>query len=83
MNGNIKDYTRGVNDFLHFAEVMNLNAQMDMRKAQDPVMTGMAPQIHAASTPTANGAVLGAATPMANANAIGAGDFKSIGGRKI
>lgn len=29
----IRDYVPGQNDFLHFAEVMNRNAEIDMRKA--------------------------------------------------
>lgn len=42
----IRDYTPGVNDFLHFAEVMNKNAAIDMRKntPSSPAIAGASPR---------------------------------------
>jgi hypothetical protein len=60
MSKNIKDYTPGLNDFLHFAEVMNKNAQMDMKKSPAATAGGVssAPlaQGMAGKTPTMSGA---------------------------
>lgn len=38
----IRDYTPGKNDFLHFARVMNRNAEMDLAKSRGQMMSPMA-----------------------------------------
>lgn len=94
MSKNIKDYTPGVNDFLHFAEVMNLNAQMDMKKSpammaggESPSPTaslpGQMPMGMAGRTPTMSGAAMGAsvaqvATPS---SVVGKDAYTKMGGK--
>jgi hypothetical protein len=51
----IRDYTPGVNDFLHFAEVMNKNAAIDLQgnRTQGAVMPAVQQTPEALSGPAA------------------------------
>lgn len=53
MKKNVRDYKPGLNDFLHFAEVMNLNAELDMKQAQGT--KNALPEANVAATADGNG----------------------------
>lgn len=79
----IRDYVPGQNDFLHFAEVMNKNAEMDMRKntAQNNAFSGGVPlqNVSGGVMPAVQGTgeVLSGSAQYDKLR----GDFKTTGGK--
>ena len=74
----VRDYTPGSNDFLSFANTMNNNAQLDMKKAHAASAQGGTFVTSAPGVPASHTEQGAPSTPLAQPRAIGSAAYGNI-----